>query len=412
MKSSTRIWLNIILCFIVIFVALGFCSSNRGLYLSAITEALQIPRSLFSLQDTFRYASSAIVNMFFGVMVMRFGNKKLMMMGVTSLILCMVLYATSTNIIGFYIGSILLGVGLAWCTTTMVGSIVHRYAPADRVGTLMGAVLCANGLGSAVATQIVSPIIYEEGNLFGYRNAYKLIVAILVVVLILVAVFFKEKVEGVGDVKYTKKKKNPKGDWKGITFREAIRKPYFYIAMASVALACITLQATTSIGYAQMRDVGIDAAYIAIVASVHSIALAVLKLGMGIANDKLSTRASVLICNVGAVIALYMLATLTNSAIGRVMTMCYGVISSLALPMETVLLPLLTEELFGNVDFDKLLGITISIGQIGLALGAPIVNLGYDMTGSYKGILFIYCGIAVVIAVMFQLAMRAARKER
>ena len=33
----------------MVFVCLGFCSSNKSLYLSAITEALSIPRSLFSI---------------------------------------------------------------------------------------------------------------------------------------------------------------------------------------------------------------------------------------------------------------------------------------------------------------------------------------------------------------------------
>jgi len=39
----------IILCFLMVFVCLGFCGSTRSLYLVPITEALDIPRSVFSL---------------------------------------------------------------------------------------------------------------------------------------------------------------------------------------------------------------------------------------------------------------------------------------------------------------------------------------------------------------------------
>lgn len=35
----------------------------------------------------------------------------------------------------------------------------------------LGFVLAANGLGGALAAQVVTPIIYQEGNPFGYRNA-------------------------------------------------------------------------------------------------------------------------------------------------------------------------------------------------------------------------------------------------
>ena len=38
-------------CFSMIFVCLGFCSSNKSIYLSAITQALGIKRSLFSIND-------------------------------------------------------------------------------------------------------------------------------------------------------------------------------------------------------------------------------------------------------------------------------------------------------------------------------------------------------------------------
>ena len=51
-------------CFCMICVCLGFCSSNKSLYLTAITEALGIKRSLFSVSDSCRYVATALVNLF------------------------------------------------------------------------------------------------------------------------------------------------------------------------------------------------------------------------------------------------------------------------------------------------------------------------------------------------------------
>ena len=69
-------WIITIACFLMIFTCLGFCSSNKGLYLAAITKALGIKRSLFSINDSCRYVTSAVINMFFGSLVTRFGQER------------------------------------------------------------------------------------------------------------------------------------------------------------------------------------------------------------------------------------------------------------------------------------------------------------------------------------------------
>lgn len=164
-------WVIVAASFLMVFVCLGFCSSSKSLYLAAITEALGIKRSLFSINDSCRYIATAVVNLFFGALCARFGRKRLIAAGFACLIASMLLYAYAPNIYLFYLGGVLLGLGLAWTTTTMVGSIVHRWCPAH-AGKIMSLILAANGVGAAVATQIVTPIIYAPGDAFGYRSAF------------------------------------------------------------------------------------------------------------------------------------------------------------------------------------------------------------------------------------------------
>jgi len=70
-------WVVIGACFLMILVCLGFCSSTQGLYLSAVTKALDLERSLYSVNDTLRYVASAVISLFFGALVLRFGPRKL-----------------------------------------------------------------------------------------------------------------------------------------------------------------------------------------------------------------------------------------------------------------------------------------------------------------------------------------------
>jgi MFS family permease len=190
-NSKTAKIAVVVACFIMVFACLGFCSSNKSLYLNAITEALNIKRSLFSLSDSCRFISVAIINLFFGTLIHKFGAKKLIGAGFLSLIISTLIFAYAEDVAVFCLGGCFLGIGLAWTSTTMASYLVNRWFKENR-GTMSGLVLCANGLGGALAAQIITPIIYEEGNPFGYRNAYLLVTAILLVVGILVVLLVRE----------------------------------------------------------------------------------------------------------------------------------------------------------------------------------------------------------------------------
>lgn len=217
-------WIIVALCFLMVFTCLGFCSSNKSLYLSVITEALGIKRSVFSFSDSCRYITTAVVNLFFGTLVSKYGTRKLIGAG----FLCLI----------------------SWTSTTMVGCVVGRWCKENK-GTIMGAVLCANGFGGALAAQIVSPIIYEEGNPFGYRNSYYLVAGILLVVGILVVTLFKEKPAEYVEEEAPAKKKASRGmSWSGVEFKEVVRRPYFYLAAGCIFLTGLMLQGTSGVSAA------------------------------------------------------------------------------------------------------------------------------------------------------------------
>jgi sugar phosphate permease len=76
------------------------------------------------------------------------------------------------------LGGILLGMGFSGTGTSMVGYVVNIWCKENK-GTIMGAILASNGIGGAIALQIVSPIIESKNT--GYKTAYFLIAIILAV---------------------------------------------------------------------------------------------------------------------------------------------------------------------------------------------------------------------------------------
>jgi len=399
-------WVIVAICFLMVMVCLGFCSGIKSLYLSAITEALGIKRSLFSFNDSSRYVTTAVINLFFGTLVLRMGPRKMIAIGFASLIASMLVYSFAESIYIFCIGGVLLGLGLAFTTTTMVGYVVNHWCKENK-GTIMGAILAANGLGGAVASQVVSPII--NSGVFGYRTSYQVTALILLVVAAIVVFLFKDTPEGV-ELEAQGKKKAKGDSWTGLSLKECLRKPWFYVASLCVFLTGLVLQGSNGVYPAHMRDVGMDPAFVATVVSIHSLCLTASKFLTGVSYDKLGLRITMIICDIAGVVMIFLISIITAGA--STFAVFVGILSAVALPLETIMLPLITADLFGQKDYAKILGIMVAVNTAGYAVGAPTVNLFYDMQGTYKQILVILCCVMAAVAVIFQLVLTVAHRQR
>lgn len=411
LKEKKLNWSGILVvaaCFCMGFVCLGFCSSNKSLYLGAITEALGIKRSLFSINDSFRYVSTAVVNLFFGTLIVKFGPRKLVGAGFLCLIASTLIYATATDIAVFYLGGTFLGIGLSWCTTTMVSYLVGKWYPEKR-GTITGFALCANGVGGAVAAQIVTPMIYEQGNPFGYRNAYYLVAILLAVVGVIATALVHEP----KDAKAAPGKKKARGkSWEGITLQEALRKPWFYGAALCVFVTGMGLQGINGIAGTHLKDVGIDKGVVASILSVHSVVLCFSKFLAGFSYDKLGLRRTLLICEFCGVCSFVALALSGSAGTGIVFAFAWGAVSALALPLETVMVPLIAADLFGEKDHARLMGIFVSINTAGFAFGTPVANAIFDIAGTYVPVLYAIAAAMLAIMVGFWFIINATEKEQ
>ena len=403
-------WVIITLCFLMIFTCLGFCSSNNSLYVQAITRANGFPRSLFGFKESFRFISTAVVNVFFGALIKRFGAKKLIIAGFLCHISAMLTYSFATELFHFYIGATLLGVGMALTTTGMVGLVVRKWVRKNQ-GTVMGAVLAANGLGGAVAAPLVTPFIDDPSNAFGYRNAYLLVAAILGVLMLLMILFFRNEPKEKAAAPAMKKKKRG-GDWVGVTFKEVLRKPYFYVAIVLTFFTGLILQSINGIAITHMKDVGMSPEFTAMIAGIASLALAGFKFLTGLIYDRTGLRVTMTICYCAEILLMGALFFIALTPMGYVSAFAYTILSSMALPLETVMLPILTGELFGQKDYPKLLGIVIAANTAGYALGAPLTGLSFDVFGNYKPVFIIGAVLSAAILIIVQFNLSSASKLR
>jgi len=395
----------IILSFMMVFVCLGFCSSTRSLYLVPITEALGIQRSAFSLTESCQYITTAVMNLFFGALINRFGVKKLIGAGFLSLMTAMFLYANANAVWGFYIGSVFLGIGLSWTTTTMVGCIVNKWCQKNQ-GIIMGAVLAASGLGTAFATQVVSPLIYQEHNVFGYRDSYKLIILILAVLGVLFMLLYKEKGAESLDELPEKAKKYGRD---ATIYREIMKKPYFYQIAVCVFLTGGILQGIYGIFPAYMKDVGLDAAFVVSVVSINALVNTVSKFSTGLVYDKCGLCFVATGCYAASVMSIILLVLLADT--GMVSAMIFAAVFSFSLPLQTVMLPFFSKDLFEPRAYSLTLGLLVSINTAGYACAGPIMNWVFDTCGSYKPVIMICGFIMLAVLLCFQYTIKVSKQK-
>ena len=185
----------------------------------------------------------------------------------------------------------------------------------------MGIVLSANGVGGAVAAQIITPIIFQEGNYFGYRNAYWLVVGILFVVGLLVIVLYKENPVSDAVLNVPVKEKKWVAGWSGIDIKEAKKRPYFYGALISMFFTGMILNVLNVVYATYFQDLGMEAGYVATVLSVASLALTGSKFLAGVMYDRFGLRVTVTMCDIAAVLSAFLLWCTTNSGGGMILAM-------------------------------------------------------------------------------------------
>ena len=113
-----------------------------------------------------------------------------------------------------------------------------------------------------------------------------------------------------------------------------------------------------------------------------------------------------------AIISSFILAVVKGNDTGLILAIIYVVISQFALPLETIMLPIYAADFFGKKSYPKILGIFVSVNTAGYAVGSPVMNLCYDIFGTYSYALIAVGFIMVAMLVLMQFIVSIAHKER
>ncbi len=299
----------------------------------------------------------------------------------------------------------------------------------------MGVILAANGIGGALSEIIINPIVIGGDKIFneqgllskiivflskltgltdGWRLGYLLTAILCGVTAVIVVLVLRTQPSDKGleplIIERNKKSQKKSASWDGYELKTILRKPYFYMSAVCVFVFGFVLQSSTGIAKPHMQDCGFSTSDLTLLFSFGAIILTCSKIFTGFLFDKFGIKIVILFCGTCAVISTLCLSLITSVSLAP--AWIYNILSPLALPLETIVIPLLVSQMFGRKSYASVLGYYLAINMAGYATGAPIINLFYDLFGAYNGVLIAQTVLVFVATIVSIFSIMLADKDR
>lgn len=403
-KSSNYAWCVMILLTLMQFVYAGLTLSTVTLYMEPILSAHpELSRTAYSLTITLNGGANAIISVFYGKFVEKFGMKTMVSVCSLMMIAGVLLYATGTVIWMFYLAAILQGISLCFCSGATCSIIFSKWF-AHSTGTL----LSITAIGSGLAGVIFSPIVSTWISTIGWTGSLYINCAIVVFMAILLIVFLKDSPEKYGiKPMWNDKVKIAEESGKiipyGVTSKEAYKTVQFWCGTIGIGLFGLIIYGAICNIAVFSSDLGYDGG---VMLSVMYAANIVLQLPFGILADKLGIRVCMVAYSIMAIGAVFIYATAPALGMMYVGTVLLG--GSFCILKAT--LPVYTLQIFGNRAQGQIMGIMIAVMNCGVAFGMPVLNAAYDLTGSYSGMFKLFGFVGVALAVIIFLGCKPIQK--
>jgi OFA family oxalate/formate antiporter-like MFS transporter len=315
----------------------------------------------------------------------------------------------------FSLGALLYGVGFALCSYVThlwqlylfygvitgvacgiffpaLNTIISRWFTEKR-GLALGIALAGVGVGTFLFPPIVQYLISK----FGWPNAFTILGIASFAVLIVCAQFIKRAPPGLNLNKPSVQSKQPEpiieNAAKPMTIRQVLKTREIYLILVGSTFVFFTVRAVLVHLVPHIQDVTSSAVIGALAISVIGISGTVGRVFMGIVQDRIGAKRSMMITITVLALAVLSLSFIKLEAGFFIFALAFG----FAYGGDLVQTPVIVANCYGAQNVGLVYAMVMTIGNIvGCATGPYLMGLVYDLTGSYN-IVFISIGIACLI---------------
>lgn len=392
----------VVVCFIIAMAVLGMGYSPMTMYMPVLCQEMNLSMAAISVMFSCMTGGSVIASFVSGTISQKIGMKKLVLLGVFSLLLGYVVLYFSTSVFMLYAGGILVGVSLSWAGVICVGRIIPAWFIEKR-GTMLGIVMSAAGVGGVIASPMISALMKA----FDWRMAFLVTMIIMAAIAIPSALLIVETPQKVGQMPLGADKIDNTGSKAAVLYGPTAATARKSAAFGTLFLLWIPVALVNSGFNSQYSNAlvskGIDMTTVGVVVSVASAANLVGNIVLGMLNDKFGLKSGLAFVLGSAAVSLVILAFTANTA----SAIAFGILYGFGMPMGGNVLTLVAAKTFGSRAYPSLMG-TVNGVKSGIGMFASILlGFAYDRLQSYT----VICLVLAVLLVIGFISALAAFKQ-
>lgn len=363
-----------------------------------------------SFASSLRGLESGLLAPLIGILVDRWGPRRLIAMGALALFLGLSLLSHVNSLAMFYGAFVLISAGMSSCTMTVLMTAVANWFH-KKIGIASGIAICGFGFGG-----LLIPVIVWLVESWGWRMAVNVLAVGALVIVLPLSLLFRHKPEQYGylpDGEELKQEHNqaiPSTDAseESISSRQLLKTRYFW--QLSLAFMCLTIMLSAVVTHIMpyLSSIGISKTQASLVATGVPVVSVGGRLFFGWIGDKVDRRK--LLAVVLAMMLLGLSCFELAATRGNWLLVLYMVLFGLGFGGGIGLRPGMVRELFGRSKFGTVFGMMMGTGALGTVVGPLLAGWAFDSWGSYQNVWFMFNAFAV-IAVVLVLFLPSAREH-
>ena len=305
--------------------------------------------------------------------------RNVLMVATALVIVSGVVIAFAPNTLIMDVAAVVRGVGFAAVAMFVITLYIGNWFQKGR-GTITGIALSGSGIGSAIASPIVTACIER----FGYQTAYLGFVGFTVLTILPVMLFCPLTPEEVGLKPFGAEEAdeastNEEEASENLGLKLVLASPTFVVLVLLVL--CIVLITTLSGHMASLaQDYGYSAQVGALLLSASMVGNVSSKFALGALADRIGAFRA---CACSLVTTLAGLSLILLNVGGQTGLLISGFLYGTSFSIGSLGISLLTRYIFGDDQYSEAYSTISLVTSVASALGVTVAGLGYDVTGSY-----------------------------
>lgn len=407
-KEKSSAWL-IAASVIILFALIQGSMYTFGILMPDMVADTGYTETQILVMSTFNTGGTFVMSMFVGRVIPKTKAKGAFLIGGILIPLHFVLYYLSKSLLTIYIAAAISGIGAALIMTA-APVLLSNWFVAKR-STVITIAFGSMNVGGAIFMYMAGQTVAS----MGWRNVELLNAGIVLVLSLLISIFvLREKPEDVGQKPYGYDQVPETAEAevdtsKGLTVKEAIKSPSFYILFIGFFAVVTVAYCYTSLVPTYLTGIGMSIESASAYVSGYSIVAIVASVIAGMVADKWGEKVYLIYCGVAALAGMFLLTCGTMAGIVIAISV---LLTGLGDPIASSSASLVTGKCFGMKSYEKLLGymqgaMTFGATVMLLVVSALSESIGMGMALKAAG-LFTILGVVLILVAM---RLSPARKD-